>query len=432
MSPQPFSVEWSPSTTPTATPDFEPLGRVAEAVSDRGRGSRWSDQFQAGTIKAKVRNGNNAGETPVHLLADWRRHTRTRLVVDIGGVRPVNTGYITRFEHDLAEAPYAALVNLEATDALGVWNHQTYEEVTFANVVAFPPVTVVDIADTLNVLTPAVDTVDASGVARAPVTFPATVIDTDGSNDSRFTSNAFDALRKGLDVELGTVHVAADGTLAINGRYAVADAVAGATPPVAFGLTNLAADVDGSTVWAYRRGSLKFADPLAEFYNGAAVAGIPKATVKALADSFVTGDFEEFIERLDLYAVDNNWINANAQLLADLYAGVREPWPSEVAVTVWDTAMADLNLLEAVLDATDILGRSSITLGVTQPGTGTQIEYLATIEGIRLTVGAAQAVATLRLGAGGARWRSAYDLSVGIFRLGGAGLGLGSGAILGP
>lgn len=434
--PQPVTVEWSPSTAPLAAPSWVPLGRVHAGHVERGRTSRLLDEYGPGVARIGIRNGDNAGGAPQVELDDWRRWTRLRVRADFGsGDRSLFTGFVSKVEHDLGGAPFTGRAQIDAVDAMSLWGRTV-----IARELADPaedfrgwPSDVVSIAaevdaDGLG------GTPDVSGFAAAPVVLPAS-IDVDGAaRIARFRANGLEALQRALAVELGTVHIAAAGTTAVNGRYAVPDAISpvtGGVPTTVFTLTDDAAEL-GAGVYPFMRGTLRFADPVAEFRNAVTTSGL-RAKAHQVRDAAVgVTEPEDALEFLDLWCLDERWVEANARHLAKLCTGIRAPWPAEVSVVVWDTAMTSFARAAAICDATDILGRAAIEIHHTQPGTATQTVHYASIEGVRWSVTSSQLVATLRLGAGAARWAAAYDLSVGIFGLDKPGHGFDSGAILGP
>lgn len=430
--PQPFSVEWSPSTGPAATPSWAALGRVFILSTDRGRGSGMYDAYKPGTADLKIRNGNNAGAAVTVDYADWRRWTQIRVVADFGsGDEEVFTGHVTALDHDTTDLPESSTVAIRAVDAMGIWNRANlaYEQAVYDPGFLGFGSTAKDLADELDAASTSIGTPDVIGDARAPVTLPATFVDVGGATEARFSDNAFAALRKALDVEMGTVHIGADGALVVNGRYVIPDTYAADPDPV-FELTDdLDAQPDG---YPYVRRSLKFADAMSEWHNGATATGLRKRafTVGTAGD---TG-FLDLVPFDDLWCANDNWVSANADHLAALYVGVERVWPTEVSVVVWNTAMDDFTLAEAVVAATSKLGRAYCRVYSTLPGEA-QTSWDSTIEGVKFTVTESQAVATLKLGVGLMRWQAGYITDVTlppILSLGTAGRGLGSGAILGP
>lgn len=422
---QPFAAWWSPSTTPLATPDPVALGKVYDLVIERGRGPGFFDTYSPGTASVKVRNGARGASSPDHAFSDWRRWTRTGVTAAIGGGWDVFSGHILQFDHDVDDLPFAQRVSLRAVDAMGVWtkDYVDRELVDAPESLLGFATTSATLAAEIDAASTGIGSLAVAGDARAPVTLPATFVDDAGVRTAQFREQGLVALKKSLDVEMGTVHVDASGGLVVNGRYAVPDTFVEAGG-VVFTLSD---DLDNG--YPFLRGSLKFADPISEYHNHAVTAGLRKKTHTAGTPD--AGDPPDAIDFDGLWCGDENWVEANARHLAKLYAGVKTPWPAEVSVVVWNTAMDDFTLSELVFTATAALGRYSIGVEVHDVD-GNASTWVCTVEGIRLTVTSTQAVATLRLGAGAARWTAAYDLSVGIFALGSAGRGLGSGAILGP
>lgn len=427
--PQPVTVEWAPADTPLdPTPTWETLGRPFDLTVETGNGSSFDAQAQPKPAKmtARIRNGADGFEAATVPLAGFHRWRQVRVLADTGsGPVPVFAGYVDDVEHDLADQPHAARATVTAVDALGVWNRRNIEDTVVdpdAGFVGIDGWTVTDLlaeaaADT------GYGTPDISGAAAAPVTFPATVKPENGVDVARFSQNALTAIAKALDVELGTFHVGPDSALVVNGRYAAA--LATTTPALV--LTDSATPGE----WPYQRGTLKLASAYRQWKTGAAATGLRKVTVTAAPTAAVPAGYpEDLVTQTDLWTGDDNWVAANAQLLADLFAGITEAWPSEVRVVLWDTAMDDFTVADAVLAA--VPGRTCITVRATLPGVATA-SWFATIEGVTHSVNAAQWTATLKLSPAAERWANAYDLSVGIVTIdGGAGLGIDSGAIIGP
>lgn len=428
---QPFRLQWSPDTTPgvLAAVDWTDLPGAAAASCERGSRKSVLDEYPPGKLSAKVNNGDNAGNAATHLLDQWRRWTPVRVVADIGaGDVPVWTGYVEKFEPDLDEYPSKGSVAIGAIDALA---SMARDKLSLESE-DFPPdsefgwaATAATLAATINA-----DLIGASpsvyGDARVPVTLPAEKVTEENVERFRFRSGALEALQKALDVEIGSVQVTADGSGAVNGRYAVPDAYVddGATP--LFTLTNDAASL-AADVWPFIRGSLKWTDPIADYHNGADMSGLTKRTFTA-----GSGLPNDHVEDLSQWCGSDRWVQANADLVSDLTSGIQQAWPAEVGVRLWDTAKSDFTLTGLVLDAIAILGRAAIRMRLVAAGSSVLVDYLCTVEGMRLTIAADHVDTVLTLGQAHARWVAAYDLSVGIFRLGGAGRGLGSGAILGP
>ncbi len=422
--PQPFSVWWSPSTTPLDPPSPEPLGMVYDLVLERGRGPGFFDKYQPGTVNVKVRNGARNVFPPAHQLNDWRRWTRGGVQSSIGGGWDHFAGHILQLAHDLDDLPSAQRASLKLVDASAVWtkDYLSRELADPPDPFLGFPTTCTDLANEIDAASTAIGSPDIFGDAHAPIALPASIDDNSGTKTARFREQGLTALNKALDVEMGTVQINASGQLAINGRYAVPDAWAA-------GGSLFTLSDDPANGYPYPKATLKFADPIAEYHNQAITAGARK--IAHTAGTPDDGDPPDAIDFSDLWCGDENWVEANARHLAKLYAGVKTPWPSEIAVVVWNTAMNDLSLAELVFTATSVLGRYVITVEV-HDVTGTATTWLCTVEGVKLTVTSSQAIATLRLGASTARWTNAYDLSVGIFSLDTPGRGLDSGAILGP
>ncbi len=431
--PQPFYAEWAPDDSPDEpSPTWVALPAMRPgSTCQRGGRASVVDGYAQGTAKLSVRNGHSgSGET---IASDQLyRNRRIRIVVDeitgyVASATPIWTGYVRRLDHNADQWPAAAFVDIDAVDASGVWVRQNVARDTDDDAIPSGalgwPTTAAELADEIDAQSLAIGGFDIAGDARAPVTLPVRY-DTadDGTRVGRFTDKAQNALAKALEVEIGSVHIAADGTPVVNGRYAAADEwVAGPTPPT---FTMIADNIDPpSGVFGYF--GLKWADVYSTHYSGAATAGLRK---KTFTSTF--GTPPDLFERLDLWCADDNWVEANASLLRVLLTTM-DPAPAEISVVVWNTAMDDLSCLAAVLDLTSILGRRSCYVTTVAPGTASAFSWLCLVEGVRWTFTAAQVVATLHLSPVMSNWLN-YDLSTGIFALDVAGRGLDSGAILGP
>lgn len=440
--PQPFYVEWSPSTAPLDTPSWETLGRVATLTIDR------DDSGKPGTMSCTVRNGNHAGVDAVHQFADWRRWTQVRVLMDVDlgdGPQPWFTGYLSKLEHDTSTLPFAATVAIQAVDGLGVWNRDTVARDTTDIPDGF-----LGFATTMAALATEIDTVstglsgvsaDPLGNARAPVALPAEFVDDDDNvRHARFKANAIDALKKAGDVEAGGVHIGSDGTFCVNGRYAIPDFHATLDDPVLTFTDDLAeVDLISASAIGYTRGSLKFADPIIEYRNRASTTGLRK--LEHTAGTVEAGDPVDAVEFSDLWCQDENWVDANAEFYAAMLAGYKQPWPTEISFVAWDTAKVQDTIypVRLIVGELRIFGRRWVSVKATLPGASPEV-WPCTISGFKLIVTASQAVVTLKLGPDHARWAMAYGdgITAGvpslptIVALDFSGRGLDSGAILGP
>lgn len=433
--PQPFFAEWAPGDDPSEpAPTWQALPAMRNgSTCQRGGRSSVVDGYAHGTARMSFKNGNTAGAAETIASDQLYRNRRIRVVVDaitgfVASPTPIWTGYVRRLDHNADQWPAAAFVDIEAVDASGVWVRQNVDRdsasVALAEGALGWPTTAAALADEIDAQSLAIGTPDVLGDARAPVTLPVRY-DTveDGTRVGRFTDKAQNALTKALEVEIGSVHIAADGTPVVNGRYAVPDEYA--TGPTAPTFTAIAGDID-PPAGAFPYFGLKWADVYTSHYSGAATAGLTK---KAFTSSLVTPP--DLFERLDLWCADDNWVEANAELLRRLL-NTNDPAPAEISTVVWDTSMTDFSCLEAVLALTSMLGRRHCTVVTQSPGSASSFGWQCLVEGVRWSFTAAQVVATLQLSSVLANWLNGYDLSVGIFALDVAGRGLDSGAILGP
>lgn len=433
--PQPFYAEWAPGDDPgEPSPTWLTLPAMRNgSTCQRGGRSSVVDGYAQGTAKLSFKNGNNAGEAETFDSEQLYRNRRIRIMVDdipgfVATATPIWTGYVRRLDHNADQWPAAAFVDIEAVDASGVWVRQNVARDTDDSALDDGalgwPTTAAELADEIDQQSLAIGTPDVLGDARAPVTLPVRYDTVEGgARIGRFTDKAQNALAKALEVEIGSVHIAADGTPVVNGRYAVPDEYATGPTPATF--TMIPGDIDPSS-GAFAYFGLKWADVYSSHYSGAATAGLTK---KTYTSSIATPP--DLFERLDLWCADDNWVEANAELLRRLLT-TQAPAPAEISVVVWDTAMSDFSCLAAVLDATSKLGRRYCNVVTKSPGSASQFTWQCLVEGVRWSFTAAQVVATLQLSAVLANWLAGYDLSTGIFALDVAGRGLDSGAILGP
>ncbi len=441
MAPQPYYVEWSPTTRGSDPPSWETLGRIYELNYTRDLGDESTPIAPPGKMSCSVR-GSTIDGTELTLPLDVNyRHVPIRVAFDNGidGAQFVWAGYVTRFMPDMADTPRAVRYMIDAVDGLGVGTRSTVtrdepDEIEgdfkgwLTNVTDLPA-TEVDLAFLGNAA-------NHLGSINAPVTLPPKFVKNDDTytTDAKFSEKALTALAKALDVEMGQAGVAGDGALWILGRYAVPGEVIayeGTTHAIKF--TGEADDADPLSM-PWRRGSLVAADPYAEYKNWATTKGLSDTVFEPTTVPDPAPEPVDSIDRTDLWSTSDNWMQANADLLAELYVNVNEPTFEALDVLVWDSAQPAgaprATLLHAV---TYILGIGIATVTVPTPeGIATR---LAMISGISMKITSASAIATVRLSRTINRWDQwLTDNSSGhkLFALDTPGAGLDAGATLGP
>lgn len=392
----------------------------------RGRSGVF-ELYRPGELSAELRNGDHGNAGWVE-WSDFHKWAGVRVATSTG--RSVFTGYVRDLVPTGDQLPIVSRARLEAVDLFGVWTRDTVTlESTDAAILAAggwrnTPLDLVWLVDGLST---GIASPNTWGLSNAPILLPATIKDDQGTQIATFSAPAIETLQNGLEVEHGSVHISAGGTVRVNGRWTWPEVIyaSGATP--AFTLTDSA--TLGAGEWHYQRGSLKFASAYADYRNCARAAGTSKTPFTAGTPN--PGFPADAYERLDLWCADDNWVRANAELWAKLYAAWTESWPSEVEVLLWPRPDGSTALLDAVLDATDVLGVTFITINATLPGR-LQTTWSVAVEGVEHIINANEWRAKLLLSPMPARWFDAYDLSVGLLTLDDVGRGLDSGAILAP
>jgi hypothetical protein len=435
MAPQPYYAEWSPTTRGFETPSWETLGRVYDLGYDRDLGTESTPVAAPSKMQCKVRATEKDGSALTLDLASFYRHTPIRVVY--GGEAVVWTGYITAFDPDYADAPRAIRVSIGAVDYLGIGGRGTVsrtEPDVYEGDFKGWPTDVQDISDDEF----GVVTIELFGVINAPAMLPPKVTRNDDTytNDANFSERALTTLGKVLDVEMGKAAMTADGNLAIIGRYAVPDAlIAGGdlSDGAVIHFTSNPAELVDPIAMPWRRASIRPVNPYDEFRNWATTKGLGDTVHTPTAVPDPAPLPVDSIDRTDLWMVSDNWLQANADLLATLYVNVEDLTFESVDVLLWDSTLTydRATLLHSV---TRVLGTTIAIVDVPEPG-GSYTARLVLITGLSLKVTSSQVIATVRFSKDGARWEKfLVDNSTNykLFRLDDAGFGLDAGATLGP
>lgn len=444
--PQPYYVQWSPTVVGGEDASWETLDRVYELKYQRRLGEKESPTGTPGRLTVSVRNSRVDGAGYTYSPTAWYRwHAIRVLAFDGFSDRVVWTGYVESVTHDFDDVPMAMRMTIRAVDALGLLGRDTIAlaqaDVTEGLFRGWEE----DVESVIDYVDPVaaflVGSIEKFGVANPPIMLPAKLTkNTDTySIDASFTEKALTTLAKALDVELGHAHITADGNLAIVGRWAVPDrlsASAGFVVDVQFDQTTT-----GPWYMPWRRGTLEFSDPYGEYRNRAYTqSAIPSPEPDApdvrytSALTIPTGEPIDAIEMLDLWTIDANWLQANADLLATLYASQQSPVPAKLDVVVWDTSMENQDRVYLIHELTRVLGTGLVRVHAQVTG-GDSLTWDLNTVGLDLTVTSAQVIATIYLANDAERWDAfltANAPSYGFFQLDVVGYGLDAGMTLAP